>query len=60
MALSEGHDAASVWAKLSTRRCRRIVCRESEPHDSHLTLIGRLRYRGRLDLLLRERGNRGT
>jgi hypothetical protein len=51
--------AASMWAKLSTRRCRRIFCRETEPHDSHLTIIGRIRYTNRLDLLLRERGNRG-
>ena len=60
MPTSPDSPAASVRAKLSTRRCRRIICRETEPHDSHLTLIGRLRYRGRIDLLLRERGNRGT
>lgn len=40
----------SIWAKLSTRRCRRILCRDTEAHDSHLTIIGRLRY-GRLSRL---------
>lgn len=44
-----------MWAKLSTRRCRGIFCRDTDPHDSHLTLIGRLRYRGNLGLLLREK-----
>jgi hypothetical protein len=52
---------AASWARFSTRRCRKIVCRDPEPHDSHLTFIGRWRY-GRPDgigLLLREKGNRG-
>lgn len=33
-----------LLVRLSTRRCRRIICRESIPHDGHLTLIGRWRY----------------
>lgn len=31
---------------LSTRRCRDEACLAREPHDSHLTLLGRLRFTG--------------
>jgi hypothetical protein len=35
------------WVKLYTRKCRG-GCGDTDPHDAHLTPLGRLHYLGRL------------
>jgi hypothetical protein len=45
--------AGRLSAAASTRRCRRILCRDTSVHDGHLTLLGRWRFVWRYRLGLR-------